>query len=145
MCLFHPFETLSPTEVKIWQGKKKCMSASKSAPVNDNLRSEVYSKRIFHKSGGILVRIACDVPRSFGKSRLWQKSWVLCTDEGSKQFGKWQPKYVKQLLRYFIWREKEMHKRSEIYRFTEALCIASPLFHVMGSSVLLCNANWKVI
>lgn len=28
-----------------------------------------------------------------------------------------------------------MYERNEIYRFTEALCIADPLFHAIGSSV----------
>lgn len=135
---FHPFQTLSPAQVKIWWGKNNFISASKSACINDNLRSEMYSKGIFHKSGGILIRIACGVPRSFGKSRLWQKSWVLCTAESSKQFGKWQPKYGKQWLSYFTWKEKEIYKRNEIYRFTEALCIADPLFHVIGGPV--CSA-----
>lgn len=62
------FGTVSPTKVKIWQGKNNFKS--KSVPIKDNLGSERYSKGIFHESAGILIRIACGVPRSFGKSRL---------------------------------------------------------------------------
>lgn len=122
-------EILSPTELKIWQGKNNCTKASESAFINDNLRSEMYSKGIFQKSNRMVIRIACDVPRSFEKSKLWEKTWVLCTDESSKQFGKWQPKYGKQWLSYFLWRETSKYIREMRSSDLLRLCMAGPLFH----------------
>lgn len=66
---------ISPTEMKIQHGKNNSTSAGKSAPINDSLRSEMYSEGIFLIGDGkVIKKKTCNVPRSFEKSGLRQKS-----------------------------------------------------------------------